>query len=60
MGTKLTTMEQPNTIHDFMGFPPKLFNVQCPANGEPALAGYTQSILDKCLVKLEDKWGLDH
>ena len=59
-GTKLTAMETPTTIHDFMGFPPELYDVQYPAKGEPDLARYTQSILDKGLAELDDKWGLDH
>lgn len=59
-GTKITAMENPVTIHDFMGFPPELFEVQYPAKGDPSLAKYTQSILDKGLATLDDKWGLDH
>jgi 4,5-DOPA dioxygenase extradiol len=59
-GTKLTAMENPSTIHDFMGFPPELYDVQYPAKGDPDLARYTQSLLDKGLAELDDKWGLDH
>jgi 4,5-DOPA dioxygenase extradiol len=59
-GTKLTAMENPTTIHDFMGFPSALYEVQYPAKGDPDLAGYTQSLLKPGLAELDDKWGLDH
>ncbi|WP_437918615.1 4,5-DOPA dioxygenase extradiol [Sphingobacterium sp. LRF_L2] len=59
-GTFVTAMEQPQTIHDFGGFPQALFDVQYPAPGSPDLAKATQKIVTHTEVHLDDKWGLDH
>ena len=59
-GTFVTAMERPQTIHDFGGFPQKLFDVQYPAPGSPKYAEETKSIIKKTTVGLDEKWGLDH
>ncbi|HEX8059777.1 MAG TPA: 4,5-DOPA dioxygenase extradiol [Cyclobacteriaceae bacterium] len=59
-GTFVTAMEKPVTIHDFGGFPKKLFDVQYPAPGSPELAIRTKDLIKKTEVHLDDKWGLDH
>ena len=59
-GTYVTAMQNPPTIHDFGGFPQKLFEVQYPAPGSPQLAKQTKAIITKTNVGLDDKWGLDH
>jgi len=59
-GTYVTAMQNPQTIHDFGGFPQALFDVQYPAPGSPSLANETKSIIKKTSVGLDDKWGLDH
>lgn len=59
-GTKVTAMEFPKTIHDFGGFPQKLFEQQYPAKGDISLAKETQKLLAPNLVELDEKWGLDH
>ncbi|WP_321322048.1 4,5-DOPA dioxygenase extradiol [Labilibaculum sp.] len=59
-GTKVTAMANPPTIHDFGGFPQKLFEVQYPALGDPELAKETQELLKSTEVHLDHKWGLDH
>jgi 4,5-DOPA dioxygenase extradiol len=59
-GTYVTAMEKPKTIHDFGGFPQKLFNVQYLAPGSPKLAKDTKNIVKKTEVGLDEKWGLDH
>ncbi len=59
-GTFVTAMENPPTIHDFGGFPRKLFEVQYPAPGSPGLARETQSLIKTVNVGLDEKWGLDH
>jgi len=59
-GTYVTAMEKPVTIHDFGGFPQKLFDVQYPAPGSPELALEAQKVVTKTTVGLDQKWGLDH
>lgn len=59
-GTFVTAMQNPPTIHDFGGFPQKLFDVQYPAPGSPELAQETKKLITKTEVGLDDKWGLDH
>ena len=59
-GTHVTSLEKPMTIHDFGGFPRKLFEVQYPAPGSPELARETKSIIRNTEVGLDEKWGFDH
>ena len=59
-GTRITAMDFPTTIHDFMGFPRELYNVQYNAPGSPALAEETVSILHSTHAVLDHDWGLDH
>lgn len=59
-GTYVTAMEKPITIHDFGGFPQKLFDVQYPASGSLEFALETENIVKKTKVGLDYKWGLDH
>lgn len=59
-GTRVTAMEKPRTIHDFGGFPEKLFHQQYPAPGAPALAKQTQALALKHHIMLDDDWGFDH
>lgn len=59
-GTFITAMEQPQTIHDFGGFPQALFDVQYPAPGDPKLAEETSGLITSTNVELDHEWGLDH
>ncbi len=59
-GTRITAMEFPTTIHDFMGFPKPLYDVQYNAPGSPALARETKSMIHSADVMLDHDWGLDH
>ncbi len=59
-GTSVTTKEHPETIHDFGGFPPELYEVVYPAPGSPELAQNIQSLVKKFKVNPCDVWGFDH
>ena len=59
-GTSVTAMAQPQTIHDFGGFPQALFDFQYPAPGSPALAARVRDLLSPLPVALDQEWGLDH
>jgi len=59
-GTFVTAMEKPQTIHDFGGFPPELYEVQYPAPGSPDLANETKRDVRSTDVGLDFAWGLDH
>jgi len=59
-GTYVTAMENPQTIHDFGGFPQALFDIQYPAPGSPELADEAKKIVSTTTVGLDEKWGLDH
>ncbi|MBX3289226.1 MAG: 4,5-DOPA dioxygenase extradiol [Acidobacteria bacterium] len=58
----VTAMESPRTIHDFGGFPQKLYEVQYPAPGSPALADRVADLLKEKVDVVRDdrRWGLDH
>ena len=51
---------QPETIHDFGGFPQALFEIQYPAPGSPALANRVKELLNVPVVLEENEWGIDH
>ncbi len=59
-GTYVTAMENPETIHDFGGFPQQLFDVQYTAPGSKWLAEETQKIITTTHVHATNGWGLDH
>lgn len=59
-GSFLTAMENPQTIHDFGGFPYELFVVQYPAPGSPELANEIKRLVTKTDIGLDTQWGLDH
>ncbi len=58
-GTYTTGNEKPETIHDFGGFPPELYEVQYPAKGDPALAARVASLMGP-RAEVSQEWGLDH
>jgi 4,5-DOPA dioxygenase extradiol len=53
---------QPETIHDFSGFPAELYKLQYPAPGAPAMAQAAATALQQAgiPVQLDDTHGLDH
>jgi 4,5-DOPA dioxygenase extradiol len=60
IGTQVTAMSKPSTIHDFGGFPEELYNVQYPAPGSPELAYEIKGAMTSMNIGLDEKWGLDH
>src|SRR5580700_7357186 len=60
VGTRITAMDFPTTIHDFMGFPKELYDVQYNAPGSPALAKEMVSLIHSANALLDHDWGLDH
>ncbi len=59
-GTKVTAMSHPKTIHDFGGFPKKLFDQEYPAPGSPELARLTKELVTYSHIQTDESWGLDH
>ena len=59
-GTWVTAMKNPETLHDFVGFPDELFKVKYNAPGSPEFAGITQETVYSTIVQSDMAWGLDH
>lgn len=59
-GTYLTGNEHPETLHDFGGFPPALYEVRYPAPGQKDLAERVARLLKANCAALRSDWGLDH
>lgn len=56
----VTANLMPRTIHDFGGFPRKLYQVEYPAPGSPELARHVRDLIAPVSVRLDESWGLDH
>lgn len=61
-GPAVSLAAQPETIHDFGGFPRELFEITYPAPGAPAIAERTAQLLEAAgyAVKRSPSRGLDH
>ncbi|WP_212005786.1 4,5-DOPA dioxygenase extradiol [Chitinophaga sp. HK235] len=59
-GTHVLVAPQPETIHDFGGFPEALYQVQYPAPGAPEVARETKNLITSTQVVEDEQWGLDH
>lgn len=58
-GPAVCAVAQPETIHDFGGFPAELYAVRYPAPGSPALAQEVVALSGGTVVS-DVRWGLDH
>lgn len=61
-GPAVSLAPQPETIHDFGGFPAELYEIHYPAPGAPELAGAAATLLEQAgmSVKRSAARGLDH
>lgn len=61
-GPAVSLTSEPETIHDFGGFPRALFEMQYPAPGGPEMAGRAAELLRRqgLAVKTSPSRGLDH
>ena len=59
-GTQVLKVAQPETIHDFGGFPKELFEVEYPAQGSPQTADQVATLLKSHHAITSSEWGLDH
>lgn len=59
-GVYVGSTAQPDTIHDFRGFPKALFEVKYPAPGSPELAHRVAELVESPRVHLDPQRGLDH
>lgn len=59
---RVATTPRPQTIHDFGGFPPALYQMQYPAPGAPDVAQRAIDLLRAAGYPAEPdtQWGLDH
>lgn len=58
-GSQVCIAEQPETIHDFGGFPAALFAQKYPAPGAPEHAKFVSDLLPNT-IQTTQNWGLDH
>lgn len=57
-GSIVVDVEEPETIHDFYGFPEEMYLIKYPAPGSPALANRVLDLIKD--ASTTSKWGLDH
>jgi len=59
--TAATAMPRPPTVHDFMGFPPQMYQISYPAPGAPELVSTLEELVAPVWLHSDSaQWGLDH
>lgn len=58
VGTQVVGSERPQIIHDFYGFPERLFKLDYPVQGAPDVAKRVHQLIPS--AKVTRSWGLDH
>ncbi len=58
--TSVVVVKEPETIHDFYGFPDSFYEFNYPAPGDPILAQKIISAVKTLNIKTSTDWGLDH
>lgn len=59
-GTFVTSMSNPKTIHDFYGFPKRLYDIQYQARGSKEASELIKDAVRTVSVQSDLNWGLDH
>jgi len=59
-GTLVSVSEKPETIYDFYGFPPELYQVKYPAPGAPETGYLVTLTVKSCPVFVDTEMGFDH
>lgn len=59
-GTLASCTAKPNTIHDFYGFPQKLYSITYPCPGAPDEADFVSKTVRKTQVGHDPERGIDH
>jgi 4,5-DOPA dioxygenase extradiol len=59
---QVCTVQQPQTIHDFGGFPAPLYKMRYPVLGSPSVAARVIELLQQAFIPASgtDRYGLDH
>ena len=60
LGSLVTSVDPPPTLHDFNGFPLELYQVRYPAPGSPWLMRRVMDAAPKFAIGIDREWGLDH
>ncbi len=59
-GTFVHMAQKPKTIHDFLGFPKELYDLNYPCPGSPFYAGIAKKTIIGVQVEDDLDWGIDH
>jgi 4,5-DOPA dioxygenase extradiol len=58
----VNAVQRPETIHDFYGFPEKLYQIEYPASGDPKLAEQVAELIQAADIpcRIDGQRGMDH